>query len=199
MAPQVPLTGDSSAQLAGRSSSRLLEKARLGDASALDRLVRRYLPGLFRWAHGRLPRWTRAGADTSDLVQDAVLHTLPKLSRLDLRGRRVLGAYLRKAVHNRIQDEHRRHARRGPARELSDNLADPGPSPLERAIGSETERRYRAALARLNPEDSELIVGHIELDYSHEQLGCMTGRSPNAARMALQRAIRRLAEQMRHG
>jgi DNA-directed RNA polymerase specialized sigma24 family protein len=37
----------------------------------------------------------------------------------------------------------------------------------------------------------------MELDYSHDQLGCMIGRSPNAARMALRRAVGRLAEQMR--
>jgi DNA-directed RNA polymerase specialized sigma24 family protein len=44
-----------------------------------------------------------------------------------------------------------------------------------------------------------LIVAHVELGYSHAQLGCMTGRSSNAARMALRRAIGRLAERMREG
>jgi DNA-directed RNA polymerase specialized sigma24 family protein len=59
------------------------------------------------------------------------------------------------------------------------------------------ETRYRAALDRLGARDRELIVAHVELDYTHEQLGCMIGRSRNAARMALHRAIGRLARQMR--
>jgi DNA-directed RNA polymerase specialized sigma24 family protein len=62
---------------------------------------------------------------------------------------------------------------------------------------AESDARYRSALARLGARDREVIVAHVELDYTHEQLGCMIGRSPNAARMALRRAIDRLAEQMR--
>ena len=80
---------------------------------------------------------------------------------------------------------------------LSETLADPAASPLERAMTSEMQARYQAALARLSRPDQELIVAHVELDYTHEQLGCMMGRSRNAARMALRRAIDRLAEQMR--
>lgn len=70
-------------------------------------------------------------------------------------------------------------------------------SPLDLAIGAEAVGRYRAALSQLSRRDQELIVAHVELDYSHAQLGCMIGRSPNAARMALCRAITRLTTRMR--
>jgi RNA polymerase sigma factor (sigma-70 family) len=187
----------SSTGVAGGTSSRLLERARRGDASAAGRLVARYLPDLRRWARGRLPRWARTAADTTDLIQDAVLRTLGRLDSFDARGRHALAAYLREAVRNRIADEHRRVGRRGIAGPLGDEIAGGGASPLEAAIASETDARYRAALARLSPEDRELIVAHVELDYTHAQLGFMTGRSPNAARMALRRAIGRLAGRMR--
>jgi RNA polymerase sigma factor (sigma-70 family) len=121
------------------------------------------------------------------------------LSRLDVfqpQGQRALAAYLRTAVRNRIADEHRRAARWAVS-ETVDTLAHHGPSPLQRAIDAETEQRYRSALARISRRDRELIVAHLELDYSHAQLGCMIGRSPHAARMALCRAIGRLAEHMR--
>ena len=179
------------------SSRRLLARARRGDSGALDELLRRYLPPLRRWAHGRLPRWVRTMADTTDLVQDAVLHTVGRLEAFEPRGRQALAAYLRQAVRNRIRDEHRRFAVRGAADAVSDALPDGCASPLDQAIQSETSARYRSALARLSPPDRALIVAHVELAYSHEQLGCMTGRSPNAARMALRRAIERLAAQMR--
>lgn len=146
--------------------------------------------------HGRLPRWARTAADTSDLIQDAFLRTIRRRDTLEFRGEHALGAYLLKTVQNRIRDEHRRFARRGMQEVPCEDFADPVPSPLDRAMTTAVWTRYRAALQRLHPRDRELIVAHLELEYSHEQLGCMIGRSPNAARMALQRAIRRLAEQM---
>src|SRR5262249_15929534 len=111
----------------------------------------------------------------------------------------ALAAYLRQAVRNRIRDEHRRFARRGAHDAPADVLADAAPSPLDRAMARERDARYRAALARLSPQDRELILPHVHLDHTHEQLGCMAGRTRNAARMALERAVRRLAEQMRDG
>lgn len=181
------------------TSGRVVIRVRDGDATPLDGLIARCLPSLRRWARGRLPRWARAISDTTDLIQDAVLRTLGRLQTFEPRGRDALAAYLREAVRNRIRDEHRRLARRGPAAAIDDRLRDPGPSPYDRVASADQEARYRAALARLSDADRELIVGHVELEYTHAQLGCMTGRSPNAARMALHRAICRLAEQMREG
>jgi RNA polymerase sigma-70 factor, ECF subfamily len=179
------------------SSWQLLNRARIGDRTALGRLISRCLPALTRWAHRRLPQWARAAADTGDLVQDAILRTLRQTRALDLDSRSALAAYLREAVQNHIRDEHRRFARRGVHDALSDGLVDGTPSPLDRALIQEQDARYHAALARLSLRDRELIVAHVELGYTHAQLGCMTGRSRNAARMALERAVRRLAAQMR--
>ena len=177
-------------------SSRLLAQGRRGDRAALGRLLARWLPGLRRWTHARLPRWARTAADTSDLVQDACLRMLRRADSLDLRSREALAAYFRRTVQNQIRDEHRKFARRGPHDPPLETLVDPAPSPDDRALTAEREARYRAALARLTPRDRELIVAHVELEYTHEQLGCMIGRSTNAARMALARAVRRLAKQM---
>jgi RNA polymerase sigma-70 factor (ECF subfamily) len=179
------------------TSWRLLSRVRLGDSSALAQLIDRYLPRLRRWAHGKLPRWARSFADTPDIVQDVLVRSIGRLDVLDPRGAHALKAYFRKAVANRIRDEYRRTARRGVAQPLAESLLDPRPSPLDDAIAKDRRERYRRALARLTPQDRWLIVGHVELHYTHEQLACMTGRSPNAARMALQRAVGRLAAHMR--
>jgi RNA polymerase sigma factor (sigma-70 family) len=197
MPPQASSTPHVTATPRQRTSWRLLVRARLGDAGAFAQLVSRCLPELRRWAHGRLPRWARGIADTPDLIQDAALSTLRRLDSLELRGRDALAAYLRQAVRNRIRDEHRRIGRRGAAHATVDP-ADPAPSPLERLLSDDTAQQYRTALARLEPADREMVVAHVELGYSHEQLGCMTGRSRNAARMALGRAVQRLTALMRH-
>jgi RNA polymerase sigma-70 factor (ECF subfamily) len=180
------------------TSQRLLTRARRGDASAFGQLVARCVPDLRKWAHRRLPRWVRSAADTNDVVQDAVLGTLARLDAFQPHGRRALASYLRAAVRNRIADEHRRAARWVPSSDGTEALPSGDASPLQHAIGAETERRYREALAGLTTRDQQLIVAHFELDYSHAQLGCMIGRSPHAARMALTRAIARLAARMRN-
>lgn len=179
------------------TSQRLLARAGNGDASAMGQLIARCLPDLRRWAHRRLPRWVRSAADTNDVVQDAVLGTLARLDAFQPQGRRALAGYLRAAVRNRIADEHRRAARWLTTGAAVEALPSDTASPLQQAIDAETEQRYRGALARLSSRDQQLIVAHFELDYSHAQLGCMIGRSPHAARMALTRAIARLAAHMR--
>ena len=179
------------------TSERLLVRARDGDVRAVSALVQRYLPSLRRWAHGRLPAWLRAVADTGDLIQNAVLQTMQRLQTVERRGEKALGAYLRQAVLNQIRDEHRRFERRGTHDSLVETFADPGLSPFEETSYAEVKRKYCAALTRLRPLDRELVVAHVELGYSHEQLGCMTGKRTNSARMALRRALDRLAEAMR--
>ncbi len=128
-------------------------------------------------------------------MQDAVVRTLARLDAFQPQGRRALAGYLRTAVEHRVTDHHRRAARWRMSPIAADAIAR-DPSPLDQAIARENQERYRAALARLSRRDQELVVAHVELDYSHAQLGCMIGRSPNAARMALCRALERLAVHM---
>jgi RNA polymerase sigma factor (sigma-70 family) len=134
--------------------------------------------------------------DTADLVQEAMLNTFRRLDAFEVRRRSALRAYLQQGIQNRIRDELRRVAR-APAVEVTDNVPDPAPSPLDTAIAGQTEARYKGALARLRPQERELIVGRFELEYSFEQLALATRRrSAAAARVALSRALARLAGEM---
>ena len=70
-------------------------------------------------------------------------------------------------------------------------------SPLEEAIGQEAIERYERALATLRREDRELVVARIELGYTNKEIAELLDRpTPNAARMAVERAIIRLAKEM---
>lgn len=194
--PVPPVAPSSSARPSPHSSRALFARAKLGDTSALGQLIARYLPRLHRWAHGRLHRAARSRVDTGDLVQDAALRALPRADHIDLSSERALVAYLRATVLNRIRDEHRRIARHETVT-ISESTADAARSPHDVAVRNEFEERYRKALTRLRPSDQVLIVAHVELDYTHEQLGQVVDRSPNAARMALQRALRQIANHMK--
>lgn len=181
------------------SSARLLERAVRGDRSAVDELFARFLPRLRRWTRGRLPRWARDVVDTSDLVQDTLLHAFTRITAFEPKGEGALRAYLRQAVENRIRDELRRVARRPAVHNLDVDIQLPGGerSPLDHAIDEQTWSRYLSALKRLTPRERRLIVGRAELGYSFTQLAHIDGRaSPDAARMALKRALVRLASEM---
>src|SRR5262245_26933972 len=180
------------------TSVSLLERARAGDTDALDALIARYLPRLQRWAHGRLPVWARDLAETQDLVQETLVQAFKRIDKFEVRGEGALQAYLRQALLNRIRSEIRRVGRRPASTELDSQITDVGPSPLERAIGVEAVDRYEEALARLRPEEREAIVGRIELGLTHEELAeALDKPTANAARMAVERAVKRLAQEMR--
>jgi RNA polymerase sigma-70 factor (ECF subfamily) len=182
------------------TGSTLLARLRDGDPAALEILVSRCLPRLRRWAHNRLPSWARDLADTQDLLQEAILGTCRRIDVLKFASEAALEAYLRQAVANRIRNEIRRVARRPPADPLSDSLEEDRTSPLEAAIGREAAARYEAALARLSDAERQAVIARVELGSSYEDIARILGRpTPNAARMAVTRAILRLGEEMSRG
>ena len=181
----------------GTSTHRLLRRVQQGDEQALDSLIDRVTAPLRRWAHRRLPTWVRDGTDTADLVQDALTRAFRHIGHFEPRGPRALQAYLRQCVRNRIVDEVRRAGRRPPTEALDGvDVAAPG-SPWGDLIAAQDFERYSRCLGRLDEQERELIVGRLELGYNFRQLALLTGRtSPDAARMALRRALMRLAEEM---
>jgi RNA polymerase sigma-70 factor (ECF subfamily) len=178
----------------------LLDRIKAGDRLALEALLARCLPALRRWAHGRLPAYARGMLDTNDLVQDAVIKAMRRLEVFESRHQGALLAYLRTSVMNQIFDLVDQHARRGDRAELPEQLADDRTSPLDRAIGSENLRRYEAALARLDAADREAIVARLEMQHSYDELAVILNKpSAAAARMAVTRAMKRLADEIRRG
>ncbi len=189
-------TGPSDALLI---TSVLLRRAKDGDRRALDALTARYLPRLQRWASGRLPLYARSLLDTTDLVQETLLKAIEGLDGIEVRGPGGFQAYVRQAVLNRIRDQIRWAKRRPGGEDVAVDLIDHTPSPLERAIGADVLERYETAMQRLDPESQRLLHLRIELDFDYEEIAAMTERpSRDAARMAVQRALKRLAEEMGH-
>ena len=180
------------------SSVELLTRAQSGDDAALNSLLARYLPRLTRWASGRLPAGMRTMLDTSDLVQDAIINALRNLGTLEIRTEGTLQAYLRRAVNNRIIDLYRRAARRPSRDELRDDAVAPGASPLDVAIGAEAVEAYERALDALSDGDREAVVLRVELGFDFQEIAQQLDKpSVDAARMAVTRAIARLADHMR--
>ena len=140
-------------------------------------------------------------ADTQDLVQETLLQTFNRLDVFEPAREGALQAYLRQAVMNRIRDEIRRKARRPTHEELEGTgPADPARSPLEEAVGMEEIERYESALARLRPEEREMIILRVELGYSYEEVARLLEKpTSGAAHKATKRALIHLAEEMARG
>jgi RNA polymerase sigma factor (sigma-70 family) len=191
--------GQSDAPLADLDSTfALLESARRGDEQALERLFARHLEPLRRWASGRLPTWARDRGDTDDLVQDALFRTLKKIDDFEPRRVGALQAYLRQAVRNRVLDELRRTGRQPEVTDMDDLDLEGVASPLEDAIGRETVEAYQRALETLKPEERKAVILRVEMGYGYEELAQVLGKpTPDAARKMVQRALERLAKEMK--
>ena len=177
----------------------LLSRAQDGDEAAAELLCGRILPRLCRWASGRLPVQARGTLETGDLVQSSLLKTLGRLASFEPQHRDALVAYLHTAVLNLIRDELRRTRARPEQLELADQQPARGPSPLDDAVGQEVRGRYLAALERLGPRDRSLLLMRIEMDLDYPEIAAaLHSPSADATRMAIRRAVRRLAEEMGH-
>jgi RNA polymerase sigma-70 factor (ECF subfamily) len=178
------------------STIHVLERAKRGDSSAARVLIERALPSLRRWTRGRLPRYARAGADTEDVVQDAIVGTLKQVEGFEHRTVGALQAYLREAVVNRIRDLIRGSRRRGLRVEADEKLHDTTPSPLEHAIMHERLDEFLEALQRLRPTDRQAVIWRVELGYSIDEIARRLGKSKAAAGMTVSRAVARLGAEM---
>ena len=190
---------DESQSLDSQTTITLIRHAQAGNRKALEIVASRLLPRLRRWAAGRLPVWARDLADTQDLVQETVTNVLTSIDQFEPRHEAAFTVYVRAALANRLKNELRRAIRHPAAQgmEAAAHQASPRPSPLEEAITHQALDRYEAALLSLDDEDREAIVGRIELHYSYQELADAWGKpSAEAARKAVERAVRRLAEAM---
>ena len=171
----------------------LVVRAQSGDRQAVEALLQRSVPQLKRWAHGKLPPAARNTLDTSDLVQDTVMHVLRRLDTFQPRHVGAMQAYLRRSVLNRIRDEVRRIARHPMSIDLPDEMPSEEPSPEEQAVKAEAVSKYCEALTALSTRDRQLVVARIEAQWTHDEIARhFEIPTPDAARMAVSRALQRL-------
>jgi RNA polymerase sigma-70 factor (ECF subfamily) len=102
-------------------------------------------------------------------------------------------------VDNRIRDEIRRVGRH-PIDDLevgTIELPSHSPSPFDSASDAEQQQKYKQALATLNDDERQLVVGRLELGYNYEQLALVANRpTAEAARVAVRRAVTKIARNM---
>lgn len=142
---------------------------------ALALLYDRFAPGLFRTACGLLGN----AADAEDVVHDVFVALAGSRTRLPaiVDARSYLFVALRRAAA-------RRAVRRTPEL-LSDIVADPRQPP-------ERDDQLELALARLPPEQREVVVLKIDGELTFAELAAVLGISPNTAASRYRYAMEKL-------
>ncbi len=187
----------------------LVRDASTGSMPAVDELLERYLPGLRAYVRLRAGPSVRARESVSDLVQSTCREVLENLERFRWGGEAGFRRWLYATALRRILNKHEFHRarKRDVAREVAPPAVSAGAStlpdlaayavslgtPSAAAIAREEAARIEAAFDVLNDEQREIVVQSRLLGASHREIAELTGKSEGAVRVALHRALARLA------
>jgi RNA polymerase sigma-70 factor (ECF subfamily) len=190
----------------------LLQRARAGDAQALNEVFARYRERLKRMVELRLDRRLLARIDASDVIQDAYLQVAQRLEEYLKDPKLPLFLWLRLVVGERLTTLHRHHLGthmrdaglevslyRGalPAASsaaLAAQLLGQHTSPTEAAVRAERLLRIQEALNSLEPMDREVLsLRHFE-QLNRAETAKALGIEEGAAAKRYVRALKRLKD-----
>lgn len=185
----------------------LLERARAGEAEAVERLFQAHRAYLHRVVAARLADCLRRRVDASDIVQEAEAVAVARMSDYLKRQPVAFRLWLRQIAQDRLLMAYRRHVgadRRTVMREmplpeqssvaLARELADSRPSPSQQAARDEQVRCIQQALGRLSAGDREVLLMRNHEQLSFDEIGYVLRIEPAAARKRYGRALLRLSK-----
>jgi RNA polymerase sigma-70 factor (ECF subfamily) len=168
----------------------LIARARTGDVTAYESIVRRYQDVAVRTAHLICPE-----ADADDAVQEAFIKAFAALPRF--REGAPLRPWLLRIVANEARNRRRSAGRRhGLALRVAD-AADPAravPGPEHVVIAAEQRSELLAALATLRDDDREVLGARYLLDLSEAETAETLGIPRGTVKSRTSRALARLRE-----
>jgi RNA polymerase sigma-70 factor (ECF subfamily) len=179
----------------GDTGSELLERAKAGSPEALNLVYERAAGRLLAFIRLRLGRDLRARLESGDILQATLLKSFQRLG--DLRGNdtRSLMAWLARIAEHEIRDcaDYQHRQRRDAAREVPLDVEAPiqaiTRSALSKVILDEDAVRLEAAIESLGADHRDVILMRKFEELSFAEIAARTGRSEDAARMLLARAM----------
>jgi RNA polymerase sigma-70 factor (ECF subfamily) len=183
----------------------LLRQIRAGDRQAFEQLFARHQAYLHRLVELRLHPRLRPRLDASDVVQEAHLEALNRLSAYLEHPALPFRLWLRQIAFDRALKARRYHlgtARRALGREvplpaqssvvLARQLLAGGSTPSQRLDRRELARRLRQAVGQLPEADREIVLMRHFEGLSNREVACLLGIEPAAASRRHGRALLRL-------
>ncbi len=174
-----------------------LQQARAGSEAALDALFARVAGRLLGLIRLRLGRSLRARLESRDILQAALLRAFQHLDQLQGEDSAALMAWLARIAANEIRDQADFHGRQRRDAAQDVPLEDPALGGLAERIRSQASRlildeeaeRLERALETLDEPHREVILLRKYEELSFEEIGRRMGRSSDACRMLLARAL----------
>jgi RNA polymerase sigma-70 factor, ECF subfamily len=188
--------------MSGEISNELLQQAQAGSPDALNRLYERCSGRLLALIRLRLGKDLRGRLESRDILQATLLKSLEHLGDFKGDHTRSLMAWLARIAEHEIRDradfQHRQM--RDAAREEA--IVDDAPiaaltrSALSRVILDEQAAQLEAALESLSDAHREIILLRKFEELSFADIGARLGKSEDACRMLLARAMTALTLRM---
>jgi RNA polymerase sigma-70 factor (ECF subfamily) len=186
----------------------LVERVRAQDASALEALMARYAPRLYRVAVGI----TRNHAEAEEVVQDAFLTLFRKIHKFE--GRAALGTWLYRVAANAalLKCRSRRASRELPLEDCLPTfeadghrqgdrgalLTDWSALPDQELLAGERRRVLEEAIDQLPAQYRAILVFRDVEELSNEETAELLGESVGAIKSRLHRARMALRELLTH-
>ena len=185
-------------------STALLRGARQGSRDALGELFARYGARLLAFIRLRMGRDLRARIESRDILQSTLLKSFDRLAQFEGSDGATLMAWLMRIAENEIRDQvdYQHRGRRNvdaavPLDAGGIDIAAKVRSALSAAVAHEEAERLGAALEALDPDHREVIVLRKLEELSFREVAARMGRSEDACRMLLARAMVALTLQLR--
>jgi len=185
-------------------STVLLREARRGSPEALGELYARYGHRLLAFIRVRMGRDLRTRLDSRDILQAALLKSFRRLSQFEGGDGATLMGWLARIAENEIRDqvdyEHRQRRNADAAVPIdAGGVEVPAKmrSALTAAVLNEEAERLGTALEALEPDHREVIVLRKLEELSFKEVAARMGRSEDACRMLLARAMVALTLKMK--
>jgi RNA polymerase sigma-70 factor (ECF subfamily) len=181
----------------GANSAALLDEARAGSPEAWETLFERHAPRLLTLIRIRMGPAVRARMESRDVLQATLVKAVRGVGAFRGKTRDAFVAWLARIAANEVCDQadHLGRRRRDAAAEVP--LGEVPSARLVRSIRSQTSRivwderreRLERALELLSPEHREVIVLRKLEELPFARIAARLGRSPDACRMLLARAM----------
>jgi RNA polymerase sigma-70 factor, ECF subfamily len=184
-AVEAPPGGEALSREAERDA---IKACRRGEREAFDRLVLRYQRDVYRLCY----RYVNNHEDANDLAQEVFLRAWRAIPRF--RGESSFSTWLYRIAVNACLNF--RAARRPPAQELPEGLADPVAGPDSRAESDDEARRVRAAVARLPERQRATLILKVYHDLTHHEVAGILGSTVGTVKANLFHAVGNLRRLM---
>ena len=169
----------------GQAAEGLVERARRGDQEAWAALYTSVYSRLVSFAHRRL--------GNADLARDAVSETMARaVTKLDtyVGTDEGFAPWLFGICRHVVVDMQRQNYRPLPPGLLRTEVDGPGPADV--VLDADEHAQVRAAFARLDPDERELLELRVVGGLSSAEVATALGKQPGTIRMAQMRALGRL-------